>query len=154
MIDFIQKNPLLSIVIFIAVIWVVSWNKNVLEGFNDCVKSKRVYMNNVSNSMSEGVALLERNNFDELFVSLQANLPYIKAGVFNTLDEGRYHVFLYDRKTNKHVPVGHMFRYGDRFYRLKSSLKNASKYVKFTDILVYSKNRFGDKLVLQGKLNI
>ncbi len=139
--------------IFIAVIWVVtSWN--TIEGFNDCVKSKRVYMNDVSNGTSVGVALLERNSQNELFVSLQANLPYIKAGVFNTLDEGKYHVFLYNRKDNKHVPLGRMFRYGDRFYRLKSALKNASKYVKFTDILVYSKNRFGSKPVLQGKLNM
>ena len=71
--------------------------RNILEGFVTCYYNKTILLQDVTEGgMSEAVADLE-NNRGRLYVSLNANLPYHKAGVFGTT-VSNYAAYLVNRQ--------------------------------------------------------
>ena len=150
--EFIQNNPGLSFIIAAVLLWFLLRKNGLFEGFMSCYNNKTVLLNDVTGSSSEGVVDLEKHN-ERLFISLNANVPYHKGGVFGTT-VSNYNAYLIDKNTNlPPIVIGPLLRYGDRRYRLKNELLGT--YDKYTHIIVsrHTLNEdYPDVIVLEGKL--
>lgn len=166
-VKFVQTNPLVALAIAAIALWLLFRPNGLLEGFVTCYYNKTILLKDVSgsqngngngngNGMSEGVVDLE-NNRGRLYISINANLPYHKAGVFGTTVSD-YAVYLVNRKYphRKDLPpvfVGYLLRYGDRRYRLKSEL--LGDYQDYSHLIVVRhplNENYPDVLVLEGEV--
>ena len=76
---------------------------------------------------------LERR-WGKLYITINANLPYAKGGVFHTM-WGAYHAFLVDTRNQKSINLGSLVRAGDRFYKLSTEL--LGDYSQYDQIWIY-----------------
>ena len=122
-----------------------------IENFSSCYRSKQIYLNSCNPdepSCHADVNLEHR--FGKLFIKINANLPYAKGGVFNTM-WGAYHAFLVDSRDGKSINLGSLVRHGDRFYKLSTEL--LGEYGNFDHITVYRQTEdYSPKKVLTGSI--
>lgn len=150
---FVQKNPLIVLVIAVISLWL---SKDVIEGFVTCYYNKTILLKDVTGGMSEAVVDFE-NNRGRLYVSINANLPYHKAGVFGTT-VSNYAAYLVNRKYphRKDLPpifVGYLLRYGDRRYRLKNELLGDYQDYSHMTVVRHPLNEdYPDVVVLEGAI--
>lgn len=156
MLQLIQKNPYISLIIAVSLLWLLFRKNGLLEGFVTCYYNKTILLHDVTGGMSEGVVDLE-NNRGRLYVSINANLPYHKGGVFGTT-VSNYAAYLVNKKHphRKDLPpinIGHLLRYGDRRYRLKNEvLGNYSDYSHIVITRHTLNEDYPDVVVLEGEV--
>ena len=125
--------------------------KPVVENFSTCYQRKQIYLNSCDPDEPVGNAdvHLERR-WGKLYISINANLPYAKGGVFNTM-WGSYHAFLVDTRNTKSINLGSLVRHGSRFYKLSTEL--LGDYSNYNEIWVYRQTEdFSPKKILSGKI--
>lgn len=148
-----MNKYLLTVAILLAMAFVAYETGLILEGFSDGSKHKTVLLMDAMHGLSEGVATIE-NPIDRFSISINANIPYHKAGVFHTVDNV-YSAYLI-KKDNELEPVylGDLVRYGDRRYRLQAELTDGN-YSEYDDIVVIRHNNNGreDVVALQGTMH-
>lgn len=157
MLDIIKQNPYISIIVLLVLLWILFRKNGLLEGFVTCYYNKTVYLQDVTGGASEAVVDLE-NNRGRLYVSINANLPYHKGGVFGTT-VSNYIAYLVNKKHphRKDLPpimIGHLLRYGDRRYRLKNEvLGNYHDYSHLIVVRHALNEDYPDVVVLEGEVN-
>lgn len=122
-----------------------------LENFSSCYQRKQIYLNSCDPDEPVGNAdvHLERR-FGKLYITINANLPYAKGGVFNT-SFGAYYAFLSDTRNGKSINLGSLVRHGDRFYKLSTEL--LGEYSNYNEIIVYRQSEdYQPKKVLSGSI--
>jgi len=121
------------------------------EDFSTCYQRKQVYLNSCDPNLptSHGDVHLEKR-WGKLYITINANLPYAKGGVFHTM-YGAFHAFLVDTRNKKSISLGGLVRHGDRFYKLSTEL--LGDYSNYNEIWVYRQTEdFPAKVVLRGSI--
>ena len=150
--NYIRKHPIIvtAVIIVVALLWLRGGN--IFEGFFTCFTNKSIILQDMTGGLSEGVVELEKNR-GRLYISVNANLPYHKAGDFGE-STSNYGVYLVDRKNDMRIFAGYLIRYGDRRYRLKNEL--LGNYDDYTHVIVVrhqiNGEGFPDVVVLEGAL--
>lgn len=121
------------------------------ETFSSCYQRKQIYLNSCDPDEPTGHADVNlEKRFGKFYITINANLPYAKGGVFNT-SWGVFSAFLVDTTTNKSINIGSLVRHGDRFYKLSTEL--LGEYGNYDEMRVYqSVEDYGPKLKLRGSI--
>lgn len=122
------------------------------ENFSSCYRSKQIYLNSCDPDQPSGHAdvNLERKH-GRLYININANLPYAKGGVFNTM-WGAYSAYLVDTRNNKSINLGSLVRDGSRFYKLRTEL--LGEYSNYDEISIYHQvEDYKAKKVISGSIN-
>jgi len=161
--EWIKTNPFLAAAVALVALWLfarsrgttiialVNPNSSSREGFSSCYQQKQFYLNSTFPDEPSGHAdcFLEKR-FGKMFLNIQANLPYVKGGVFSSMF-GDYHAFLVDSKSGKSVNLGSLVFGGDRFYRLRTEL--AGDYSDYDKCEIYRQTEdYKPKKVLSGSI--
>ena len=118
-----------------------------------CIKSKQIYLNS-DGCDEESTAHADvnmENRFGKIFLNINANLPNVKGGDFQTA-YGAYHAFLVDKyRREPRVYLGQLVLHGDHFYKLVTEL--LGDYSNYNEILVIRKTEdYPAVKVLRGKI--
>lgn len=122
------------------------------DDYSTCFQKKQVYLNAEGcdeESMSMGEVLLQKR-YGKLYITINANLPYAKGGVFHTM-YGAYHAFLVDTNGKQNIYLGTLVRHGDRFYKLSTEL--LGDYRAYDKIVIARKTEdYPPVTVLKGSI--
>ena len=128
MIEVLKNNKVIIAIVLILVLLYYTR----LESFGN--DSKHRVLLSHKNGLSEGVFNVWNRKNDHK-ISIQANLPYAKGGVFNTF-QGEYKCYLISEGYKR--LLGSMIRYGDRIYRLNKTIPKTP--IKYNKILITRKS--------------
>jgi hypothetical protein len=121
------------------------------EDYSTCYRRKQIYLSSCDPDEATGHADVNlESRFGKLYITINANLPYAKGGVYHTM-WGAYSAFLVDSRNNKSINLGSLVRHGDRFYKLSTEL--LGEYSNYDKIVVYRQTEdYAPKKVLMGSI--
>jgi hypothetical protein len=162
MLEFVKKNPVITVIIVAIAVYFLFIKPRVdaggadvlimpIERFSSCLQRKQIYLNSCSEMQPEAHADVNiEKRFGKLYIFINANLPMADGGIFHT-SYGAYHAFLINSKTNESVNIGTLVRHGDRWYKLATAL--LGQYDGYDRLDVYHQvEDYEPKRVLTGSI--
>jgi hypothetical protein len=157
--DWVKKNKLLALGLLVAAALLLAKRSREpgaslavpVENFSTCFQRRQIYLNSCDTDEPTGMGDVNiEKRWGKMYISINANLPYARGGVFHTM-YGAYHAFAIDPRNKRSINLGTLVRHGDRMYKLATEL--LGDYSDYTEIVIYRQTEdYAPKMVLKGSI--